>query len=82
MKTHNLPKIIPLSKLPGSRRAKSGAHKVGCITPKCKGLLWRADLSRLEEGLGHEGYRCDTCKVFVKTVPDETAPAKTAPAKG
>ena len=26
---------------------------------KCGGVLWRLQLSRLEEGLGHEGYRCE-----------------------
>ena len=39
--------------------------------PDCKkGVLVRIDLSRLEEGLGHEGYRCDKCGYRIKRVPE------------
>jgi hypothetical protein len=45
---------------------------VGC--PKCKkGVLFRVTLSRLEEGLGHEGFRCDPCGYAVKYVPPREA---------
>lgn len=47
---------------------------VGC--PKCKkGVLFRVTLSRLEEGLGHEGFRCDPCGYAVKYVPREPSRA-------
>lgn len=46
--------------------------------PKCKGppfrqggVMFRVDLSRLEEGLGHEAWRCDKCGYVVKYVPKE-----------
>lgn len=36
----------------------------------CKrGVLWSVQLSRLEEGLGHEGYACDKCRNRIKYVP-------------
>lgn len=35
---------------------------------KCRGVLFRVTLSRLEEGLGHEGFECDTCHRRVKYV--------------
>ena len=42
--------------------------------PKCankfRGVLFRIQLSRLEEGLGHEGFRCDKCGYSVKYVPE------------
>lgn len=43
--------------------------KINCGKNKCKGVLWRVDLSRLEEGLKHEGYKCDVCGRKVKYVP-------------
>lgn len=42
---------------------------VECGKNKCKGVMWRVTLSRLEEGLGHEGYQCNACKRTVKFVP-------------
>ena len=36
----------------------------------CGGVLARVTLSRLEEGLGHEGFRCDKCGRGVKRVPE------------
>jgi hypothetical protein len=36
---------------------------------KCDGLLMRYTLSRLEEGLGHEGFECDRCRKRLKYVP-------------
>jgi len=36
---------------------------------KCPGVMFRRDLSRIEEGLGHEGYMCDKCGRRVKYVP-------------
>ncbi len=35
----------------------------------CNGVLSRITLSRLEEGLGHEGFQCDVCGRKVKYVP-------------
>jgi len=34
-----------------------------------KMTLMRVSLSRLEEGLGHEGFKCDNCKTLVRVVP-------------
>lgn len=43
---------------------------VSIACPACeKGVLFRVDLSRLEEGLQHQGYRCDRCGYAVKYVP-------------
>lgn len=36
---------------------------------KCPGVMGRITLSRLEEGLGHEGFECGTCHRRVKYVP-------------
>lgn len=35
----------------------------------CRGVMSRVTLSRLEEGLGHEGFECDKCHRKVKYVP-------------
>lgn len=43
---------------------------VACGLP-CRGVLMRQTLSRLEEGLGHEGFKCDKCNRRVKYVPKE-----------
>lgn len=48
-----------------------GAVRVGCTAKDCRGLMWRIDLSRLEEALGHCGYQCDTCGLRIKTVPQQ-----------
>lgn len=54
---------------------------VGVNCPKCAkrkrsshglgtgGVLYRILLSRLEECLGHEGFKCNTCGYSVKYVP-------------
>lgn len=36
---------------------------------KCRGVLMRQTLSRIEEGLGHEGFACDACGRRIKYVP-------------
>ena len=47
---------------------------VGC--PACAkakrlhGVMFRLTLSRLEEGLGHEGFQCDKCGERIKYVPE------------
>lgn len=51
---------------------RGGEVPVGCPKAKCKGVLFRVELSRLEEGLGHEGFRCETCGHTVKRVPEIT----------
>lgn len=38
---------------------------------ECRGVLARITLSRLEEGLLHEGYQCTDCHRRVKYVPKE-----------
>lgn len=43
--------------------------RVGCGKNQCRGILMRLTLSRIEEGLGHEGFQCDTCERRVKYVP-------------
>lgn len=35
---------------------------------KCRGVMGRITLSRLEEGLGHEGFECTSCHRRVKYV--------------
>lgn len=43
----------------------------------CKrGVYFRVSLSRLEEGLGHVGYRCDACGDRVKVIPDQRGAAR------
>jgi hypothetical protein len=55
-----------------------GHHVVGSIPPakgataKCMGVMFRLTLSRLEEGLGHEGFECDKCGRRVKYVPEQS----------
>jgi hypothetical protein len=53
-------------------------HKpVGVGCPACHkakrlhGVMFRLTLSRLEEGLGHEGFECDKCGERIKYVPKE-----------
>lgn len=46
---------------------------VGGIPPvegggMCQGVMSRIALSRLEEGLGHEGFECDKCHRRVKYI--------------
>lgn len=42
---------------------------------KCKkGICFRVDVSRLEEGLGHEKFRCDHCGAMFKIIPKEGGP--------
>lgn len=56
-----------------------GHHVVGSIppakgaTPRCMGVMFRLTLSRLEEGLGHEGFQCDKCGRRVKYVPERAS---------
>lgn len=38
---------------------------------KCPGVMFRATLSRIEEGLGQEGYMCSHCGRRVKYVPKD-----------
>ncbi len=33
--------------------------------------LMRVSLSRLEEGLGHEAFRCEKCDTTIKVIPKE-----------
>ncbi len=47
---------------------------VGSIEPAkgggaCDGTMLRLTLSRIEEGLGHEGFECTKCHRRVKYVP-------------
>ena len=58
--------------------AKTVTHKpvtnVNCpvcakADPQRYGVLFRVDLSRLEEGLGHEGFQCNKCAHTIKFVP-------------
>jgi hypothetical protein len=48
---------------------RTPVEKVGCGRNRCKGILFRLTLSGIEEGLGHEGFECDTCHLRVKYVP-------------
>lgn len=55
--------------------SSQGPHVVGSIwpakgaTPMCRGVMGRITLSRIEEGLGHEGFECTACGRRVKYVP-------------
>ena len=54
---------------------------VGSIPPakgggKCNGIMRRINLSRMEDGLGHEGFECDRCSRRVKFVPRDAVPAR------
>lgn len=42
---------------------------IGCVKRGCRGVMLRVTLSRLEEGLGHEGFACDHCGHRIKYVP-------------
>jgi hypothetical protein len=44
-----------------------------CIKYKRRppGVMFRLTLSRLEEGLGHEGFECDKCGERVKYMPQK-----------
>ncbi len=46
-------------------------ERVTCGKSGCRGVLRRVTLSRLEEGLGHEGFDCDKCGRRLKYVPTE-----------
>ena len=35
----------------------------------CPGVMFRLNLSRIEEGLGQEGFMCDKCGRRVKYIP-------------
>jgi hypothetical protein len=57
-------------------KCNPGAKKLGrsfLATLAPGGILCRVDLSRLEEGLGHEGFKCDNprCGHTIKYVPKE-----------
>lgn len=43
---------------------------------KCGGVMNRITLSRLEEGLGHEGFECTECHRRVKYVPSDNRASK------
>jgi hypothetical protein len=43
--------------------------EVTCGVAKCRGVMTRINLSRLEEGLLHEGFECASCHRRVKYVP-------------
>lgn len=44
---------------------------LACVKGKahCRGFMSRINLSRLEEGLGHEGFQCTECGAKAKYVP-------------
>lgn len=42
-----------------------------CAKNKKYGVMARVTLSRLEEGLGHEGFECYSCHYRLKYVPKE-----------
>lgn len=80
-----VPVIKPMTvvRQPVGVNCGSGSGRVvGSIPPakgggKCSGLMRRIDLSRLEEGLGHEGYECDKCGRRLKYIgPAEPVAAR------
>ena len=38
---------------------------------KCKGILWKSDVSKLQESLGHRVYKCDSCGSSFVFVPKQ-----------
>lgn len=61
----------------GVNCSEKGRRVVGSVPPakggaECRGVMGRLTLSRMEEGLGHEGFQCDVCGRRVKYVPKET----------
>lgn len=44
---------------------------INCGKSKCDGTMLRINLSRIEEGLGHEGFECSKCHRRAKFVPKE-----------
>lgn len=42
-----------------------------CAKNKKYGVMYRLTLSRLEEGLGHEGFECGSCGHRLKYVPKD-----------
>ena len=67
-----------ISKTPvGVNCSSTKSHVTGALSAakggpdKCPGVMMRLTLSRLEEGLGHEGFECDKCHRRVKYVPSK-----------
>lgn len=56
----------------GNRLVIGGVPAAPGGNKKCQGLMARVTLSRLEEGLGHEGFVCTSCKRRVKYVARAT----------
>lgn len=71
------PKPMVVVRQPVGVNCGSGSGRVvGSVPPakgggKCRGLMRRIDLSRLEDGLGHEGFMCDACGRRLKYVPPD-----------
>ncbi len=66
--------MIVVKKPVGLNCGSGRGRVVGSVPPapgggKCSGIMHRIDLSRLEEGLGHEGFECCVCRRRVKRVP-------------
>lgn len=45
-----------------------------CAKPKCGGVCHRVDLSRVEEGMGFTGHRCDRCRTLYVVIPGPRGP--------
>lgn len=60
------------SVVPPVSRLISAVSRLASDNGRCRGTLLRVTLSRLEEGLGHEGFMCDMCGRRVKYVPPRT----------
>jgi hypothetical protein len=71
--------MVVVHKPVGVNCSGQGPHVTGSIwpakgaTPMCRGVMGRITLSRLEEGLGHEGFKCDKCGRRVKYVARSTS---------
>lgn len=68
-------KVTITHKPVGIRCSTNAGNVVDAVPPapgggKCNGLMARISLSRLEEGLGHEGYECQKCKRRVKYIAE------------
>ena len=50
-----------------------------CATRNVRGVCHQVDLSRLEEGMGRTGHRCDQCSTLFVVIPGrDGGPARVA----
>ena len=50
-----------------------------CRICKVRAFCYPVPVSRLEEGLGHEKFRCERCGSLFKLIPDRTSGVRLGP---